>query len=79
MDTIKSSNSLLIECMFRDGDTRTITLRSPKKNISASEIQNLEVFMLENKIIIGDKEGSDFWKIKRAVKRNSATTYLDLG
>ena len=34
--------------------------------------------MIENHIIIGDRDGSDFRKIKKAVKRDTATTYLDL-
>lgn len=78
-DTIKSSEILNIECDFSDGDTRTITLRNPKNNVSSSDIENLETFMQENQIIIGDRDSSDFRRIKRAVKRNTTTRYLDLG
>ena len=78
-DVIKTSTVLNIECVFNDGDTRTITLKSPRSDISASDIENLETFMMENKIIIGDKDASDFRKIKKAVKRNTTTSYLDLG
>ena len=78
-DTQKIESVLNIECLFVDGDTRTITLRRPKSDISSNDIEELETFMQENKIIIGDRDGSDFRKIKRAVKRNSITTYLDLG
>jgi len=38
----------------------------------------LETFMIENKVIIGDREGYDFRKIKQALKRDTTTTYLDL-
>ena len=77
-DTQKRESVLNIECLFVDGDTRTITLRRPKSDISSNDIEELETFMQENSIIIGDRDGSDFRKIKRAVKRNSITTYLDL-
>lgn len=77
-DIIKTESIFNIECVFLDGDTRTITLKNPRSNITESEIKNLETFMQENNIIIGDKDASDFRKIKRAVKRNSTTSYLDL-
>ena len=80
MDDVTKTDSILnIECVFNDGDTRTITLKNPLSDISSSNIKNLETFMMENQIIIGDRDGSDFRKIKRAVKRNTSTTYLDLG
>ena len=78
-DVIKTSTSLVIECVFLDGDTRTITLKNPRGNISASDIENLNTFMLDNNIIIGDRDSSDFRKIRKAVKRDTTTSYLDLG
>ena len=77
-DIIKTSTVLNIECGFNDGDTRTITLKNPNSNVSSSDIENLETFMIENKVIIGDREGYDFRKIKQALKRDTTTTYLDL-
>ena len=77
-DMIKTSTQLNIECVFLDGDTRTITLKNPRSNVSASDIENLESFMLENKIIIGDRDSFDFKKIRKAVKRETTTRYLDL-
>lgn len=77
-DKVKESTVLNIECLFTDGDTRTITLKNPRSDISRSEIENLESFMQENKILVGDKAGSDFLKIKRVVRRRTTTTYLDL-
>ena len=78
-DKTKTSANLVIECVFNDGDTRTITLKNPKSTVSSSDIENLESFMIENHIIIGDRDSSDFRKIKKAVKRDTTTTYLDLG
>lgn len=78
-DTVKFSRELLIECVFRDGDTRTITLKNPRSDLTATDIENLETFITTNNIIIGDREAAEFWKIKKAFIRNSATTTLDLG
>ena len=78
-DTVKTSTSLVIECVFLDGDTRTITLKNPRDDVSASEIENLETFMHDNNIIIGDRDSSDFRNIRKAVKRDTTTIYLDLG
>ena len=78
-DIVKSASLLNIECVFLDGDTRTITMKNPRSNISSSDIENLETFMQTENIIIGDRDSSDFRKIKKAVKRETTTAYLDLG
>ena len=44
-DTTTTTNSLKIEAVFVDGDTRNITLKNPKQNISTSEIQTLEAYI----------------------------------
>ncbi|MBQ3444106.1 MAG: hypothetical protein IJL12_05975 [Selenomonadaceae bacterium] len=77
-DIVKMASVLNIECAFLDGDTRTITLKNPRSDISASDIESLETFMQTENIIIGDRDSSDFRKIKRAVKRDTTTKYLDL-
>ena len=77
-DKVKTSANLVIECVFNDRDTRTITLKNPSNNISSTDIENLETFMIENHIIIGDRDSSDFRKIRKAAIRNTTTTYLDL-
>ena len=77
-DIIKTASLLNIECVFLDGDTRTITMKNPRGNISSSDIENLETFMQTENIIIGDRDSSDFRKIRKAVKRNTTTSYLDL-
>ena len=77
-DIVKTSTNLVIECAFLDSDTRTITLKNPRSDVSSSDIETLETFMQTNNIIIGDRDSSDFRKIKQAVIRNTTTTYLDL-
>lgn len=78
MDTIKVTNDLLIENLFVDGDTRTITLRNPRENIAQSDIASLNSYMQANNIIIGDKAGATFGKIRKVTKRTRTTTGLDL-
>ena len=78
-DILKTASLLNIECVFLDGDTRTITLKNPLSNISSSDIENLNTFMHDNNIIIGDRDSSDFRKIRKAVKRDTTTSYMDLG
>ena len=77
-DTYKQTNILKIKLGFADGDTRTITLRNPKSDITTSEIRELETFLETSKILIGDRDSSDFSKIKKVLKRDSFTTILDL-
>ena len=77
-DKVKMSSVLSIEFAFLDGDTRTITLKNPRSDISSSDIEELEIFMQTENIIIGDRDSSDFRKIKKAAKREISTVYLDL-
>ena len=77
-DKVKQTQSLIIEVKFFDGDTRTITLRNPKSDITTSEIRELETFLETSNILIGDRDSSDFSKIKKVLKRDSYTTILDL-
>lgn len=78
MDTTKITRNLLIENLFVDGDTRTITLTNPKSNIAESQITSLEAFMQANNIIIGDKAGGTFGKITKVTSRSKTSTTLDL-
>ena len=77
-DAIKISNDLLIENLFVDGDTRTITLKNPKYNIAESQITSLQSYMQANNIIIGDKAGATFGKITKVTMRERTTTSLDI-
>ena len=77
-DIVKTAYNLVIETVFVDGDTRSITIKNPRNNISQSEISELNSYMQENNIIIGDKDGSTFGRIKKVTRRSSTTTYLDI-
>lgn len=77
-DTIKTAYNLVIETVFVDGDTRTLTIKNPRSNIAQSDITDLNSYMQENNILIGDKDGSTFGRIKKVTRRSSTTTYLDI-
>ena len=77
-DVVKTSRSLIIENVFVDGDTRSLTLKNPRSNISESQITDLNSFLQETNILIGDKNGSTFGRIKKVTRRDSTTTYLDI-
>lgn len=73
MDTIHTSTVLVIETMFVDGDTRTITVKNPDSGIVSNDIRQLNTFLQTNNFLIGDKAGATFGKIRTA-KRRTITT-----
>ena len=77
-DVTKTSRSLVIENVFVDGDTRSVTLKNPRSDISESQITDLNSFLQETNILIGDKNSATFGRIKKVPRRNSTTTYLDI-
>ena len=77
-DVVKTSRSLIIENAFVDGDTRSVTLKNPRSDISESQITDLNSFLQETNILIGDKDGATFGRIRKVTRRNSTTTYLDI-
>ena len=77
-DVVKTSRSLIIENVFVDGDTRSVTLKNPRSDISESQITELNSFLQETNILIGDKDGATFGRIRKVTRRNSTTTYLDI-
>ena len=77
-DVVKTSLSLIIENVFVDGDTRSVTLKNPRSDISESQITDLNSFLQETNILIGDKDGATFGRIRKVTRRSSTTTYLDI-
>lgn len=78
-DVVTNSENLLIETLFNDGDTRTLTLRNPTDEITMNDINTFNVFLQTSGILVGDRNGAEFSKIKQVKRRNSATVKLDLG
>lgn len=77
-DSVTTSYSLVIDNIFVDGDTRAITLKNPKEEITSSEITALNAYMQTNNIIIGDKTGATFGKITKVTKRTVTKHALDI-
>lgn len=77
-DSVSSGRELKIEAMFVDGDTRTFNIKEPKSNVDQADIANLNTYMQENNILVGDKYGGRFGKITIATTVDKTTTTLDL-
>lgn len=81
-DKITTANELKIENLFIDGDTRTITLKNPKANITTEEITALETLIKngtgEASLLIGDKYGSDFRRIQEVIRVEKITIDYDI-
>lgn len=77
-DTVKAETTLRIENLFVDGDTRTITLKNPRSNLTSNDIASLNSFMQANNIIIGDKAGATFGRIQNASTVQKNTILLDI-
>lgn len=77
-DTVSYTNDLRFEALFVDGDTRTFSVKNPKATIRDSDIVRLNAYMQENNILVGDKYGSRFGRIKEASTILRTTVNLDL-
>ena len=77
-DVIKTTETLNFDCLFVDEDTRIITVKNPKESITTAQIDGLNTFMQANNIIVGDKEGATFGRIKKVTRVTKLETALDL-
>lgn len=77
-NVVRESETLKINVVFVDGDYRTITLKDPKNTILASTISTLNTFIQQNNLLIGDKEGATFGKIKTVTRRTETKIHYDL-
>lgn len=77
-DLQTTTSQLKIDTYFVDGDTRVITLKNPRSNISVSDIQSLESYMHSTNIIVGDKMGATFGKIRSVTSVEKIKIDLDL-
>ena len=76
-DVITTKQTLDIDLLFVDTDTRKLSLKNPKQNITSSDIENLQTMIRANNLLIGDKYGSAFGSIKKAVRTTKTTRTLD--
>ena len=76
-DQVKDTTTLKLNFLFVDGDTRSLTLKNPKTNITASSIESLQTFMRTSNVIIGDRDGGTFGRIDSATRITERKVYLD--
>lgn len=77
-DVIKTRGTLQMVAEFTDGDDRTLSLDNPRADISATEINALSKLIKDNQLILGDKTGANFTRIKTAQKVTITETLLDI-
>ena len=72
----KNTSEVHITAEFADGDTRLIKEANPQVNLTMQDLQPIATAAAG--VLIGDKTGAEFSKIKEAFKVNKAVTTLDL-
>lgn len=86
-DKTTTSYELKFEWLFLDGDTRVLTLKNPKAEITKAEITALEQLILDapqeatdvsTPLLIGDRASSQFRRINLVTRETITTTELDL-
>lgn len=79
-DKTTTTYTLQMSAEFVDGDTRTISVEDPNSASSiGAQIYELQTFLQNNSIIIGDKAGAAFSRFAYANKVTKEKTELDLG
>lgn len=77
-DVTKESTELKLDYLFVDEDTRIQKIKNPREDITRDDIDALNAWLQANNIIVGDKTGATFARIKSAVKATITKTTLDL-
>lgn len=70
---VTSTTELKIDTYYVDGDSRLLTLKNPKTNISQSEIASINNMIQANNLLIGDKTGATFGKITTVTRVTKQT------
>ena len=77
-DITKQSTELKIEYLFVDEDTRLQKIKNPRDDIAKEDIAELNAWLQANNIVVGDKNGATFARIKSATRATITKTTLDL-
>lgn len=80
-DTTTTTQELLIDTLYIDGDTRRVTMKNPRDDITEQEILELETLILnggQSTLLVGDKTGAPFRRINKVTARATTTLTLDL-
>ena len=68
-DTVSTTNELIMLAAFSDEDDRTLTIPNPKATITESDIAAINAAAAN--VLIGDKYGASFTRIKKATRRST--------
>ena len=77
-DIVSQTSRLSVELFFVDGDTRTMTLKNPRGDITSSDMSELNTLIQTDNLLVGDNSGATFGKITKATRITSQTTQLTL-
>lgn len=78
-DKTVTDYTLKMVAKFADGDTRTLTVDDPTSADSiGAQIYELQTFLQNNSVIIGDKAGASFTAFDYANKVQKTQSILDL-
>lgn len=78
-DKVTTDYTLQLMSEFADGDTRTISVDSPNSAESlGAQVYELQTFLQNNSVIIGDKTGAAFTRFSYANKITKTRTVLDI-
>lgn len=79
-DKVTTEQNVQLMAEFADGDTRTITVSDASTADSLGvAVYNLQTFLQNNSVIIGDKNGASFSQFRYANRVTKARIALDLG
>lgn len=79
-DKIVESTSVQVLAEFVDGDTRTLNIDNPSSAESiGAAVYELQTFLQNNNVLIGDKAGAAFSRFRYANKVTKTQNILDLG
>ena len=79
-DKTSTTYTLSVLAEFADGDTRTLNIDSPNSADSiGAQLYDLQSFLQNNSVLIGDKAGAAFTQFRYANKVTKNQTELDLG
>lgn len=78
MDTTNTTTELKLDYLFVDEDTRVQKIKNPKESLTKQDIEELNAWIQANNIIVGDKNGATFARIKKATRVTQTKTSLDL-
>lgn len=77
-DTVTSDGVAAIKFVFGDDDNRTVSVPDARNDITSSEIQELEEWVVANNVLLGDKALAAVTGIESAIYTFTTKVKLDI-